>query len=222
MEIKIDFAHWLSKKLYLQTVGVYANLVLAWGLMFIFTKFFALSFTQASVPLFVVIFFGGFFSAFLFGVYEGMVIREKSLREALLRSYKKWHDKPDDPFVRLNAKLKMNVLVFWMFYGGLAVLTYIFYRGLNYNFYPVFLIVFFLSMVTKEGATLEKIYEMRLTAKSWIAIFVWSAVCAFLSTAIVFGLVNYFNFSLLIAVVTSVILVGLVQLLGSRKFILGL
>lgn len=221
METKTDFACWLSKKLYLQTLGLYANVLLSYGLMLMLMKLFAISLAQTSVFSFMVIFFGVMPAGILFMLYEGMIIREKPLREAFSR-YRKWHDKPDDPFVRLNAKLKKNTHFLWFFYSNLAFFTYIFYGWLHYNFYPVFLIGFFLSMVTEEGFTLEKTYEMQLTGRSSAAALLWSALCAFASTAIIFGLVNYFDFSLLVAVITGVILVKLIQPLGSRKFVLGL
>lgn len=220
METKTDFACWLSKKLYLQTLGLYANVFLTVGLLFGFTKIFALSLE----PSWHMLVFGGvvgIINVFLSMKYEKMVIFEKKWSDSFSR-YRKWHDKPDDPFVRLNAKLKKNTHFLWFFYSNLAFFTYIFYGWLHYNFYPVFMIGFFLSMVTEEGFTLEKTYEMQLTGRSSAAVLLWSALCAFASTAIIWSLVNYFNFSLLVAVITGVILIKLIQPLGSRKFVLGL
>lgn len=132
-----------------------------------------------------------------------------------------WKDKPAqiDFFIKLPEKLNINKCSTYGFYIFLVGITYIAYAKYNFNFFWAFAVAFFIGMVFEESYNLTKLYEHKLDFKLFIKVILWSLLCATISTTIVFLMMTRFGCSGQLATITSVMLVKLIQPLGSRRFI---
>ena len=131
------------------------------------------------------------------------------------------HERPGF-FAELPAKLQILSRGRYGFYGLLVGITYYVCHTYGMNFFVyAFAAAFFVGMLFEETYMLIKIYNQKLTAKSFVGMIAWSIACALLSTAIVMIMIKYFGYAGQAATITSVILVKLLQPVGSRKFILG-
>jgi hypothetical protein len=257
VETRIDFLQWLSKKLYLTSIGLYTTVGIIMILPQLINKYLEIPLPTASLAAFFVV-------SFLRAAYESLVIYEAPVKSLSLHkmviltlitsitmfyvsAYLKskvgffsiplaiiiativvakvktalWpaHERPGF-FAELPAKLDVNKLGTYSFYGFLVGITYIAYAKYGFNFYFAFAAAYFIGMIFEESYNLIKLYEQKVTVKYFIPMFLWSAFCAVASAAIVWAMMSMFGYSGQPATITSVILLKLIQPLGSRKFIL--
>jgi hypothetical protein len=257
METRIDFLRWLSKKLYLITVGTYATIGLIMLLPPLIAMHFSIPMTAASFGVFFIV-------AFLRAAYESLVIYEApvkslsiykmlilalitssviSLASAYLKPKVGYFSIPlaiiismfivgrlkevlwgatQRPgfFAELPAKLELVSLGRYGFYAFLVGITYMAYAKYDLNFYFAFAGAYFIGMIFEESYNLIKLYEQKVTAKYVIPMIIRAACCAIVSAAIVWVMMSMLGYSGQPATIASVILLKLIQPLGSRKFIL--
>ena len=258
-ETKIDFSRWLSTKLYLINVGMYATIGLIMLLPTILTK-------QLEIQPIIASFMAFFIVSFLRAAYESLVIYEAPVKSlslhkmliltlvtsglmlfvsAFLKPKLGYFSIPvaliismivvgklktalwstterSGFFAALPAKLELVSWGRYGFYGFLVGITYIAYAKYNLNFMYAFAAGFFVGMMFEESYNLIKLYEQKLTIKTLVAMIIWSLICAITSMVIVMVMMKQFNYSGQAATIISVLLLKLIQPLGSRKFILGL
>ena len=258
-ETRIDFLSWLSTKLYLINVGMYATIASVIGLPTVFVTYFGISSRLASFSAFFII-------LFLRAAYESLIVYEAPFKSLSLHkmliftlvtssvmSFISIFLKPkigyfaipiativamvivgklkaalfpsaERPgfFHELPAKLNLNKFGMYGFYAFLVGISYMGYGKYNFDFSYVFAIAFFIGMIFEESYNFTQIYDQKLTAKPLLAMIIWSATCAIVSSAIVWIMVGMFGFSGQPSTIISVVLLKLVQPLGSRKFILRL
>lgn len=259
MEVKIDFLHWLSKKLYLISIGMYATIGTVMLLPIFLTNFFGICPIIASFIAFFIV-------SFLRAAYESIVVYEYPIKSLSLSkmlvlvlvtssvmSFVSYYLKPsmgyfsipvailislrvvaklkaalwpavERPgfFHGLTAKLALNKFGMYGFYVFLVGISYVAVAKYNLDFNITFAAAFFIGMMFEEFYNLIQIYDQDLTTKPLVGIIAWSATCAIASSAIVWVMVGMLGFSGQPSTIISVILLKLVQPLGSRKFILEL
>jgi len=257
METRIDFLRWLSKKLYLITVGTYATIGLIMLLPPLLTMQFSIPMAAAGFGVFFVV-------AFLRAAYESLVIYEApvkslsiykmliltlvtssviSLASAYLKPKVGYFSIPlaiiismvvvgrlkevlwgttQRPgfFAELPAKLELVSLGRYGFYAFLVGITYMGYAKYGLNFYYAFAGAYFIGMIFEESYNLIKLYEQALEAKYVAPMILWAACCSIVSAAIVWLMMSDLGYSGQAATITSVLLLKLIQPLGSNKFIL--
>jgi hypothetical protein len=257
MEARIDFLRWLSKKLYLITVGTYATI----GLIMLLPPLIAMHF---SIPMAAASFGVFFVVAFLRAAYESLVIYEApaknlslykmltltlvtssviSLASAYLKPKVGYFSIPlaiiismvvvgrlkellwgatQRPgfFAELPAKLDLVALGRYGFYGFLVGITYMGYAKYGIDFYYAFAAGYFIGMIFEELYNLIRLYEQKLEVKYVVPMILWSAFCSIVSAAIVWVMMSMLGYSGQPATIVSVLLLKLVQPLGSNKFIL--
>lgn len=126
-------------------------------------------------------------------------------------------------FVELPAKLKIDVLARYGFFAFLVGGTYFVCQRCGMDlFIYAFAVSFFIGMLFEETFLMLKLYDQDFTVKSAIGLTVWTITCALVSTAIVAVMLKYAGCSGAAATITSVIVIKLIQPLGSRKFIIGM
>lgn len=125
-------------------------------------------------------------------------------------------------FHELPAKLALNKFGMYGFYAFLVGISYTGYGKYNFDFSYVFAIAFFIGMIFEESYNLVKIYNQNFSTKTLIYMIIWSIICAVTASAIVCLMVGIAGIDGQPATITSVVLLKLIQPLGSRKFILGL
>lgn len=259
MEMRIDFLSWLSKKLYLINLALYATIGLVMTLPAVFAKYLEISPILAS--------FGAYFVVlFLRAAYESIVVYEAPIKSlsphkmliltlvtasiiSLISVFLKpkigyfsipvaliismtivgklkaalWPATQRTGFLaELPAKLELVSLGRYGFYAIFVGIAYIACAKYGVDFIYAFPAGFFIGMIFEETYNLTKLYEQKLTAKSAAAMIIWSAVCAIGSTAIIIAMIKQFGFQDKVATIAGVIIIKLIQPLGSRKFILGL
>ncbi len=258
-ETRTDFLHWLSTKLYLINIGMYATIGLIMVLPVFLAKFFGINPFIASFATFFVV-------SFLRAAYESLVVYESSVKNlslhkmlllvfvtasvmSLVSYYLKpmlgyfsipvailislrvvaklkaalWpaHERPGF-FHELPGKLDLNKFGMYGFYVFLVGITYMGYGKYGFDFNYAFAVAFFIGMMFEEFYNFTKIYDQELAAKSLAAMIIWSAFCAITASALVWVMVGIAGISGQPATIISVVLLKLIQPLGSRKFILGL
>jgi hypothetical protein len=120
----------------------------------------------------------------------------------------------------LPAKLQLLTWARYGFFLLLVGISYLAYGRLDINFIYAFTAAFFVGMIFEELYSTTKIYEQPISKKLLFATVVWSIICAVGATAIVI-LADYLGASNQAATIIGVIIVKLIQPLGSRKFMLG-
>jgi len=123
-------------------------------------------------------------------------------------------------FHELPEKLKENKWGMYGFYAILVGIAYITYNKYHIAFNLAFAAAFFVGMIFEEVYTMLHVYDRPIKSKAFIWIIMWSSACAIISTVIVWVMVGMFGFDGKTATITSVVLLKLIQPLGSRKFIL--
>lgn len=258
METRIDFLRWLSTKLYLINIGLYATI----GMI---TLLPAELNAHLAIPPAVTTFGIFFVVLFLRVAYESLVIYEAPIKSlsprkmsilALIMSgmlfiifvFLKpkfgyfsipvaliismfiagklkaalWPTMQRPGFFgELPAKLKLIPLGQYGFYGILVGITYPAYAKYGLNFIYTFAVAFFIGMMFEESYNFIKLYGQKITTKPLIAMIIWSITCAIAAAAII-AMMKYVGYSGPAATITSVVILKLIQPLGSRKFILGL
>ena len=119
-------------------------------------------------------------------------------------------------FAELSAKLALNPAGTYCFYGILAGITYLGYGKYGFNFNITFALAFFIGMIFEEFYNIVKIYEQKLNVKLFSLIVAWAAICAITSSTIIFVMITVFGFAGSATTIACVILLKLVQPLGSR------
>lgn len=258
-ETRIDFLSWLSTKLYLISIGMYATIGLIMVLPVFLTRFFGIWPLVASFIAFFVV-------SFLRAAYESLVVYESPVKSlslpkmllltfvtasvmSLVSYYIKpsvgyfsipiaillslrvvtqlkaalWpaHERPGF-FHELPTKLDENKFSMYGFYVFLVGISYLAVARYNLDFNYSFAAAFFIGMMFEEFYNLTQIYDQKPTAKPLLAMFIWSATCAITASALVWVMVGIAGISGQPATIISVILLKLIQPLGSRKFILEL
>jgi len=260
METKINFLRWLSKKLYLITIGMYVTIGFAMLLPTIITMHLEISPVVASFGVFFVI-------VFLRAAYESLIVYETpvknlsphkmliltlvtagtmSIVSVWLKPKVGYFSIPlaiiismlvvgklkaalwaatQRPgfFAALSAKVERVSLGRYGFYGFLVGITYTVCTRYGLNFFVyAFAVAFFVGMMFEESYNLLNLYEQKFTAKLLVSMIMWSSLCAITCTTMVMIMMKQFGFSGQPATIISVLLIKLIQPLGSRKFILGL
>ena len=249
METRIDFLRWLSKKLYLTSVGMYVTVITT-----------MVRSSTGHCKLCSI-----FYRFILRATYESLVIYEKSVKSlsppkmlflvligACTMSFVTLFIQPKIDyfalpvaifiavitvgklkstlwpsaertgfFHELPAKLDVNKFGTYGFYIFLVGIAYTAYSRYGVQFAYAFSAAFFIGMVYEELYNFIKLYDPKLTVKPLIAIIIWSAFCAVASTAIIIVMTEQFGYADQVATIASVMLLKLIQPLGSRKFILG-
>ncbi|MFA6535791.1 MAG: hypothetical protein WCS92_06060 [Candidatus Babeliales bacterium] len=181
-------------------------------------KMLILTFVTSSVMSFISIFLKpkiGYF-AIPIAIIIAMVVVSK-LKAALFPSA----ERPGF-FYELPAKLAINKFGMYGFYVFLVGISYMGYGKYNFDFNYVFAIAFFIGMIFEESYNLVKIYNQNFSTKILISMIIWSVICAITASTIVWMMVGMIGIGGQPATIASVILLKLIQPLGSRKFILGL
>jgi hypothetical protein len=257
METRIDFLHWLSKKLYLTNVGLYATVITIMVLPTLFNKALGISPAIASFTTFFIV-------SFMRATYESLIIYEAPVKSlslhkilvlvlvtSIIMSFISCYLKPSlgyfsipvaiiiamvivnklkaalwsstkRPrfFHELPTKLNANRLGMYGFYGFLIGIAYTAYGKYGFNFEYVFPTAFFIGMLFEESYNLVNVYEQKFSTTSLIKIIIWSVFCAILSTVIVLLLMLKFGYSGQASTIAGVMLIKIIQPLGSLKFIL--
>lgn len=258
METRIDFLSWLSKKLYLTSIGMYATVGSIMVLPIFLTRFFGIQPLVASFTTFFVI-------AFLRAGYESVIVYEAPIKDLSLHkmlilslatssvmAITSYYLKPEIGyfsipvailisikvvaqlktilwgthersgfFAKLPEKLDLNKYGMYGFYIFLVGITYFGYGKYGFDFNYAFTAAFFVGMTYEEIYNVLKIYNQTLTIKSLISTILWAATCSFTASAIVWAMIGFMHVSGQPATIISVVVVKLIQPLGSRKFILG-
>lgn len=123
-------------------------------------------------------------------------------------------------FHDLLTKLEVSKKGMYGFYAILVGIAYIAYNKYHINFNLAFAAAFFIGMIFEEAYNMIQVYDRPMTPKAVVATLTWSSVCAIISTLIVCVMIGMFGFEGKTATITSVVLLKLIQPLGSRKFIL--
>ena len=123
-------------------------------------------------------------------------------------------------FALLDKKLNLLAIGRYIFYGLLVGLTILGYGKFGYLFYAVFGAAFFVGMVCEELYNLVVIYEQRITANIVVRMLAWSACCGIACALIVMGIMQGFGYGGQPATIIAVIVLKLIQPLGSRRFTL--
>jgi hypothetical protein len=258
METRIDFLTWLSKKLYLTSIGLYATIISIMVLPTLFTKTLGIPQTAAGLAVFFIV-------SFVRAAYESLVIYEAPVKSLSLPKMlflsaatasamflAAYFFKPklgyfsipvsiiiamvvvgklkatlwpsaERPgfFHELPAKLDVNKKGMYGFYAILVGITYIAYNTYHINFNLAFAAAFFMGMMFEEAYSMIHVYDRPITPQSATSMVIWSLVCAIIATAIVWVMVGMFGFDGKVSTIASVVLLKLIQPLGSLKFILG-
>lgn len=259
MGARTDFLYWLSTKLYLSSVGMYATIIAVMALPSFFIKAFGFSPFWAGFTAF-------FIAAFLRATYESLVIYEVPVKNlslhkmliltlvtsgtmslvsiflkpklgyfsipvALLVSIRVvgklkaslWPATQRPGFFsELPAKLDVNKLGMYGFYGFLVGITYMAYGKYNIDFNYAFAGAFFVGMMFEELYNATALYEQKVNLKLVVLLGIWVTICAVLVSAMVWVLMQQFGFTGQTATIMSVILLKLIQPLGSRNVIFRL
>jgi hypothetical protein len=263
MKTSIDFLNWLSKKLYLATIGFYLTI----GLIMLLPTIFAAMF---GIPLHLIVgvtaFSIKFVVVFLRAAYESLLIYEApvkslspkkmlllSLITATLMTLVSYYAKPSLGYFSIPVSIiislllvsrlktamwpvtprhgffallpaKLGALSFgrYIFFGFLVGIAYLGYGKYGFNFYVVFATAYFVGMVVEELYNVVKVYEQKLNTKNVVATILWAVLCAGASAAIVWFMMSVLGYAGQAATITSVLVIKLIQPLGSRRFILGL
>lgn len=123
-------------------------------------------------------------------------------------------------FSELPAKLGLLSTSRYLFFGLLVGIAYGAVGIYGFNFPCSFAAAYFIGMVFEESYSTTKLYEQTLTTRGMIAVILWAACCSILSTAMIVAMMKLFCFSGQVATITSIVVVKLIQPIGSRKFIL--
>ena len=123
-------------------------------------------------------------------------------------------------FVELPAVLELVQVGRYGFYAFLVGITYMAYGKYGYNFIYAFPAAYFIGMIYEEGYNLIKVYKQQITTKRLFAMIAWSLFCVIAATAMVVILMKQFGYTGQAATITSVLVVKLMQPLGSRRFII--
>ena len=75
-------------------------------------------------------------------------------------------------------------------------------------------------MMFEEAYNMIHVYDRPITPKTATSMIIWLSACAVISTATVWVMVGMLGFDGKAATIASVIVLKLIQPLGSRKFIL--
>jgi hypothetical protein len=124
-------------------------------------------------------------------------------------------------FARLPEKLKINMLGTYGFFAILVIIARTAYGSYGIPFEYAFPAAFFAGMLFEESYKLISVYEQELHTKAALAIIAWAACCAVIATTITVLMIKL-GCPPPAATIASVVIVKLLQPLGSRKFILGL
>lgn len=122
-------------------------------------------------------------------------------------------------FAELPAKLQLNMTGAYYFFGILVGITYMGYGKYGFNFEYIFPAAFFIGMICEELYILANVYELQPSSSTLFRLIPWAAACAIASTTIIVAMMKGFGCSGQVATIISVILIKLVQPLGSRKFV---
>lgn len=122
-------------------------------------------------------------------------------------------------FAELATKLQFNMTGTYYFFGALVGITYTMYGKYGFNFVYIFPAAFLIGMICEELYFLINVYETEPSIKTIFRLVVWAAICAIASTIIVIAMMKMLGFTGQVATIVSVILIKLVQPLGSRKFL---
>jgi hypothetical protein len=128
------------------------------------------------------------------------------------------HERPGF-FSELPAKLGLLSTSRYLFFGFLVGIAYYTVGIYGFNFPCSFATAYFMGMMLEELYNVVKLYEQPLTTRGVIAMILWAACCSVLSTIMIVTMMKFLGFSGQAATITIVILVKLVQPIGSRKFI---
>lgn len=118
----------------------------------------------------------------------------------------------------LPEKLKLVSRARYGFFLALVGISYLAYGRFGVDFIYAFTAAFFVGMMFEELYNTTKIYEQSITKKLAIATVIWSIVCAVAATLFVVVLIKQVGVSNQAATIISVILVKLIQPLGSRLY----
>lgn len=253
---RIDFLQWLSKKLYLMSIGLYATIITIMVLPTLLINILSIPQAAASLTAFFIV-------SFVRAVYESLVIYEApvkslSLSKMLILSAvtasamflaahflkpklgyfsipvsimiamvivgklkaELWPSAERQGFFHeLPAKLDVSKKGMYGFYAILVGITYIAYNMCHINFNLTFVAAFFIGMMFEEIYNMINVYNQPTTLKLVTSMFIWSSICAVISSAIVFIMMGMFNFDGKTATITSIVLLKLIQPLGSHKFV---
>jgi hypothetical protein len=259
METRIDFLSWLSTKLYLINVGMYATI----GLIMVLPKLFV---SNLGMQPLVASFIAFFIVSFLRAAYESVIIYETTIKNlsiykmliltfctASAMSLISFFLKPkigyfaipvaisiaamivgrlkavlwpstEHPgfFSELPAKLELNKQVMYRFYAILVGISYLAVAKYNFDFNYSFAAAFFIGMMFEEVYNVRYLYDRELSDKVLVSMTAWAAICAITASALIWVMVGFMHLSGKPATIISVVLLKLIQPLGSRKFILGL
>ena len=125
-------------------------------------------------------------------------------------------------FAELATKLQFNMTGTYYFFGALVGITYFAYGKYGFNFAYIFPSAFFLGIICEELYFMINVYEIEPGINTMFRLMAWAAACAIASTIIVISMMQLLGCSGQVATIVGVILIKLVQPLGSRKLILGL
>jgi len=124
-------------------------------------------------------------------------------------------------FTQLPEKLQTNMLGNYGFFAILVIIARTTYGSYGIPFEYAFPAAFFVGMLFEESYKLIKVYELELHTKTAVAIAAWAACCAIIATVITILMIKL-GCPPPAATIASVVMVKLLQPLGSRKFILVL
>jgi hypothetical protein len=122
-------------------------------------------------------------------------------------------------FAELPAMLDLSTLGSYRFYGILVGIAYTFYGKYDFNFALIFPIAIIVAMLVEELFIMTKLYKITPTVKSIMYLITWSAACAIASTAGIIMLIKKFGYAGQPATIIGVILLKLIQPLGSQLFV---
>lgn len=251
-----NFINWLSKKIYLMNLSVYATIDV---IMLLPTICMAI----VCLPFIVSLFIAFFLVTILRSYFESMIIYEIHIKQlptskiiyfsllnalilttiyffikpklgafaipvtifvslAIVKRLKKFFfttKSREGFFERLSEKLNNNSVSMYGFYAFLVPITLILYKFLNLNFFIAFFIGYFIGMFFEEYYNLIKAYEIKLSLKSLTKLLIWTIICSLMSCLIIYAMMSY-NYSGQVSTIISVIIMKLIQPLGTRNFIL--
>ena len=124
-------------------------------------------------------------------------------------------------FHNLPTKLEVSKRGMYGFYAILVSITYITYNKYHIDFSLAFAAAFLVGVIFEEAYNMIHVYNQPITPKIITTMVILASVCAIIATAIVWVMIGMFDFDGKTATITSVVLLKLIQPLGSRKFILG-
>lgn len=124
-------------------------------------------------------------------------------------------------FAQMPAALNEVTFARYRFFAILVLGTYFAYGKYGISFPLAFPASFFVGMMVEEWSVIINAYKQKIGNKQIIGSIIWSIICSAEAIGIVGLLKNGLDFPYQTATIIGVLVIKLIQPLGSRKFIVG-